>query len=72
MLYLVICLIIISCILAGLLLRKSHIDRAERNKLQDEVKDLRSLRQYAEEDLRLVKEKCEYEEHKLDECKKDL
>ena len=72
MLYLVACLIIISCILAGLLLRKSHIDRTERDKLKNEVQDLRNLRHYAEEDLKLAKEKTDYEKNKLDEWKKEL
>ena len=55
-----------------MLLKKQHLDTQECNKLQDEVKDLRNLRQYAEEDLKIAKEKREYEEYKLEECKKDL
>ena len=48
------------------------INRRERDKLENDVRDLRNLCQYAEEDLKNAKEKREYEEHKLSECRKDL
>ena len=72
MLYIIIALLVVIGILGSMLLKKQHLDTKERNKLQDEVKDLRNLRQYAEEDLKIAKEKREYEEYKLEECKKDL
>ena len=72
MLYIIIALLVVIGILGYMLLKKQHLDTQERNKLQDEVKDLRNLRQYAEEDLKIAKEKREYEEYKLEECKKDL
>lgn len=65
------CLIIIG-FLGYKLYQKQTLDTKERDRLKDEVKDLRNLRQYAEEDLKLLKEKTDYEKHKLEECKKDL
>lgn len=65
------CLIIIG-FLGFKLYQKQKLDTSERDKLKNEVYDLRNLRQYAEEDLKLAKEKTDYERHKLDECKKDL
>ena len=72
MLYIIIALVIIIGFLVYKLNRKQYLDTQERNKLRDDVYDLRNLRQCAEEDLKLIKEKREYEEYKLDECKKDL
>ena len=65
------CLIIIG-FLGYKLYQKQTLDTKERDRLKDEIKDLRNLRQYAEEDLKLLKEKTDYEKCKLDECKKDL
>lgn len=65
------CLIIIG-FLGFKLYQKQVLDTKERDQLQNEVHDLRNLRQYAEEDLRLAKEKTDYEKTKLEECRKDL
>jgi hypothetical protein len=65
------CLIIIG-FLGFKLYRKQVLDTKERDKLNNEVHDLRNLRQYAENDLSLVKEKAEHEKTKLDEWKKEL
>ena len=48
------------------------LDTKERDKLKNEVYDLRNLRQSAENDLSLVKEKAEHEKTKLSEWKKEL
>ena len=65
------CLIIIG-FLGFKLYRKQILDTKERDKLKEEVYDLRNLRQYAEEDLKLAKEKTDHEKTKLDEWKKEL
>ncbi len=48
------------------------LDTKERDKLKNEVHDLCDLRQYAENDLSLVKEKAEHEKTKLSEWKREL
>lgn len=65
------CLIIIG-FLGFKLYRKQILDTKERDKLKEEVYDLRNLRQYAEEDLKLAKEKTDHEKTKLNEWKKEL
>ena len=72
MVYIIGCLIIIIGFLGFKLFQKQKLDTQERDKLKNDVHDLRNLRQYAENDLQLIKEKHEYEEYKLEECKKDL
>ena len=65
------CLIIIG-FLGYKLYQKQTLDTKERDKLKDEVRDLRNLRQYAEEDLKLAKEKTQDEKTKLDEWRIEL
>ena len=65
------CLIIIG-FLGFKLHQKQILDTKERDKLKNEVHDLRDLRQYAENDLSLVKEKADHEKTKLSEWKKEL
>ena len=65
------CLVIIG-FLGFKLYRKQVLDTKERDKLKEEVYDLRNLRQYAEEDLKLTKEKTDHEKIKLDEWEKEL
>ena len=83
--FLIVCLIIIG-FLWYKLSQKQEIDRTaldnykneisettrELQKLLNEVADLRHQARSAELDLASAKEKTEYEQYKLDECKKDL
>ena len=61
MIYIIIICLIIIGFLGFKLFQKQRLDTQERDKLKNEVNDLRSLRQYAEEDLRVAKEKTEHE-----------
>ena len=72
MLYIIIICLIIIGVLGYKLFQKQQLDTKERDKLKDEVHDLRNLRQYAEEDLKLAKEKTDYEKNKLEEWKREL
>ena len=72
MLYIIIICLIIIGVLGYKLFQKQQLDTRERDKLKNEVHDLRNLRQYAEEDLKLAKEKTDYEKNKLEEWKREL
>ena len=65
------CLIIIG-FLGYKLSKKQKLDTEQRQKLLDEVQDLRQEKYRASVDLKDAKERREYEEYKLEECKKDL
>lgn len=72
MIYALIGCFIIIAFLGFKLFQKQKLDTQERDKLKNDIYDLRNLIQSAENDLKLIKEKHEYEEYKLEECKKDL
>ena len=72
MIYIIIICLIVIGFLGFKLFQKQRLDTQERDKLKNEVNDLHSLRQYAEEDLRVAKEKTEHEKNKLTEYKTDL
>ena len=72
MLYIIIICLIIIGVLGYKLFQKQQLDTRERDKLKNEVHDLRNLRQYVEEDLRIAKGKTDHEKVKLDEWKKEL
>lgn len=72
MIYAIIGCFIIIGFLAFKLFQKQKLDTAQRNKLADEVSDLHNQVYQAYTDLDSIREKTEYEQYKLDECKKDL
>ena len=72
MIYAIIGCFIIIGFLAFKLFQKQKLDTTQRNKLADEVLDLHNQVYQAYTDLDSIREKTEYEQHKLDECKKDL
>ena len=65
------CLIIIG-FLGYKLNKKQKLDTEQKQKLLDEVQDLRQQKYCISVDLKDAKERREYEEYKLEECKKDL
>lgn len=72
MIYIIIGCIIIIGFLGIKLHQKQKLDTEQRQKLLDEVQDLREEKYRAQVDLKDAREKREYEEYKLDECRKDL
>ena len=72
MIYAIIGCFIIIGFLAFKLFQKQKLDTTQRNKLTDEVSDLQNQVYQAYTDLDNIREKTEYEQYKLDECKKDL
>ena len=72
MIYVIIGCFIIIGFLAFKLFQKQKLDTTQRNKLADEVSDLHNQVYQAYTDLDNIREKTEYEQYKLDECKKDL
>ena len=72
MIYAIIGCFIIIGFLAFKLFQKQKLDTTQRNKLADEVSDLHNQVYQAYTDLDSIREKAEYEQYKLDECKKDL
>ena len=72
MIYAIIGCFIIIVFLAFKLFQKQKLDTTQRNKLADEVSDLHNQVYQAYTDLDNIREKADYEQYKLDECKKDL
>ena len=79
MLYIIIALIVVIVILGSMLLKKQKIDKHELEEYNEELYRAKlaeglweqTFKQFHAKEADL-KEKIEYEQHKLDECKKDI